>query len=253
MQKRSFGLRRIAEGLQQYRHIFLLLVFGLFLWKMDQAAGDAPTQVFSEEVRAVVVIDAGHGGVDPGKVGVAGTLEKDINLAVAQKLKELLLADRIRVVMTRESDEGLYSEQSSNKKREDMAGRVRIIEEANPDLVISIHQNSYPDESCKGAQMFYYKNSETGKTLAQMLQTSFLEVLQDENRRQEKANTDYYLLRKTSCPVVIAECGFLSSSAEEALLKTEEYQKKLAEALHLGIMRYLSLEQKEDGTMPALQ
>lgn len=134
-----------------------------------------------------------------------------------------------------------------------MAGRVRIIEEANPDLVISIHQNSYPDESCKGAQMFYYKNSETGKTLAQMLQTSFLEVLQDENRRQEKANTDYYLLRKTSCPVVIAECGFLSSSAEEALLKTEEYQKKLAEALHLGIMRYLSLEQKEDGTMPALQ
>lgn len=253
MQKRSFGLRRMAEGLQQYRHILLLFVFGLFLWGVDKSKGELPAQVFSEEVRAVVVIDAGHGGVDPGKVGVAGTLEKDINLAVAQKLKELLFADRVRVVMTRESDAGLYSEQSSNKKREDMAGRVRIIEEANPDLVISIHQNSYPDGSCKGAQMFYYKNSETGKTLAKVLQNSFLEVLQDENRRQEKANTDYYLLRKTSCPVVIAECGFLSNPTEEALLRTEEYQKKLAEALHLGIMRYLSLEQKEDGKISALQ
>lgn len=167
-------------------------------------------------------------------------LEKDINLAIAKKLQARLTQDGIQVIMTRESDEGLNSDTSQNKKREDMEARVRIISESEPDFVVSIHQNSFPSEDCKGAQVFYYKDSEESKRLAETLQKSFPEVLQDGNKRQAKANSDYYLLRKTSCPIVIAECGFLSNSSEEALLASEEYQEKVADALLLGIRQYIS-------------
>ncbi len=199
--------------------------------------------VFSDKENGadtVIVIDAGHGGVDPGKVGENGTLEKDVNLSIARKLRTRLEQNGFRVVMTRENDDGLYSENAPNKKREDMEARVRIISEANPAFVVSIHQNSFPDVSCKGAQLFYYKDSEDSKKLAEVLQKKLAEVLQDGNTRQAKANSDYYLLRKTACPAVIAECGFLSNAAEEALLAGDEYQEKVAEALCLGILQYRS-------------
>lgn len=206
-------------------------------------AGERLTMVFSDKEKItdrVVVIDAGHGGADPGKVGESGVLEKDINLSVAGKLRDRLEQNGFRVVMTRENDDGLYSENAQNKKREDMEARVRIISEASPDFVVSIHQNSFPDASCKGAQLFYYKDSEESKMLAEAMQKKFPEVLQDGNTRQAKANSDYYLLRKTACPVVIAECGFLSNAAEEALLMDEAYQEKVAEALYFGILQYIS-------------
>ena len=210
-------------------------------------AGERFAAVFSDKegkAAPVVVIDAGHGGADPGKVGQSGTLEKEINLSLALKLREYLERDGIQVVLTRETDDGLYSAGAQNKKREDMAARVRIISEVQPELVVSIHQNSYPTAECKGAQMFYYKGSEESRQLAELLQTTFLEVLQDGNKRQAKENAEYYLLRKTACPIVIAECGFLSNPSEEALLKTEEYQEKVAEALYLGIKQYI-LEKTE--------
>lgn len=210
-------------------------------------AGERFAAVFSDKegkAAPVVVIDAGHGGADPGKVGQSGTLEKEINLSLALKLREYLERDGIQVVLTRETDDGLYSAGAQNKKREDMAARVRIISEVQPELAVSIHQNSYPTAECKGAQMFYYKGSEESRQLAELLQTTFLEVLQDGNKRQAKENAEYYLLRKTACPIVIAECGFLSNPSEEALLKTEEYQEKVAEALYLGIKQYI-LEKTE--------
>ncbi|MGN1084315.1 MAG: N-acetylmuramoyl-L-alanine amidase CwlD [Lachnospiraceae bacterium] len=219
----------------------LLLLCSVLLFAKSKA-GERLAAVFleKEEKETVVVIDAGHGGMDPGKVGTAGTLEKEINLAVALRLKALLEESGVRVVMTRTEDGGLYAEDSQNKKKEDMRERVRVITEAKPDLAISIHQNSYPSEACKGAQVFYYQSSEESKRLAEVLQKAFPEVLRDGNTRQAKANADYYLLRKTPCTIVIAECGFLSNPSEEALLVTEAYQNKIAEALHLGILRYLS-------------
>lgn len=229
--------------LKRYKHIFVLLAFCLMMLFAKGKAGERMATVFSDkenEPGMVVVIDAGHGGADPGKVGGYGTLEKDINLSIAEKLRTRLEQNGCRVVMTRESDDGLYSENARNRKREDMEARVRVISEANPVLVVSIHQNSFPDASCKGAQMFYYKDSEDSKKLAEILQKQFPEVLQDGNTRQAKANSDYYLLRKTSCPVVIAECGFLSNAAEEALLVSDVYQEKVAEALCLGILQYRS-------------
>jgi len=232
-----------SEGWRKYKHIWLLLIVCGVLVLSQSDAGERFAAVFSEKEGKegpVVVIDAGHGGADPGKVGQSGSLEKEINLSVALKLRELLERDGIQVVLTRETDDGLYSADAQNKKREDMAARVQRISEAQPEFVVSIHQNSYPTAECKGAQMFYYKGSEESRKLAELLQTSFLNVLQDGNKRQAKENTDYYLLRKTECPIVIAECGFLSNPSEEALLKTEEYQEKVAEALYLGIKQYIS-------------
>lgn len=196
--------------------------------------------VLQEERSPVVVLDAGHGGVDPGKVGVDGTLEKDINLSIAFKLKEMLEAADVKVVLTRENDEGMYQETDTNKKRADMEARCRLIESAAPDLTVSIHQNSYHEEYVKGAQVFYYEKSEEGRRLAQILQAGFDQVLGAENTRQAKANDQYYLLLHTSCPMVIVECGFLSNWEESAKLADKGYQERLAWAIHLGILQYLN-------------
>ena len=152
-----------------------------------------------------MVIDAGHGGADPGKVGINGALEKDINLQIAIRLKSLLQAQDIKVVMTREDEGGLYDEDASNKKVQDMKRRIAIIEEAQPDVVISIHQNSYHEEYVHGAQVFYYNTSATGKKLAELIQKCFVRTVDSENKREPKGNDSYYLLKKTSRPIVIVE------------------------------------------------
>lgn len=145
----------------------------------------------------VVVVDAGHGGTDPGKVGVDGSLEKDINLAVAERLKTYLEQDDVKVIMTRETDTGLYSETDSRKKMADMKKRCEIIEESGADLVVSIHQNSYHEESVSGGQVFYYRDSSKGKALAEILQDRFDYVLGDQNRRLPKGECQ--LLPPSAC------------------------------------------------------
>lgn len=188
----------------------------------------------------VVVVDAGHGGTDPGKVGVDGSLEKDINLAVAERLKTYLEQDDVKVIMTRETDTGLYSETDSRKKMADMKKRCEIIEESGADLVVSIHQNSYHEESVSGGQVFYYRDSSKGKALAEILQDRFDYVLGDQNRRLPKANANYYLLLHVKCPIVIVECGFLSNWSESKMLNSEDYQDRVAWTIHMGIMEYLN-------------
>lgn len=187
----------------------------------------------------VIVIDAGHGGVDPGKVGVNEALEKDINLEIAKYLKEYLDQQGLIVMMTRSEDKGLYSEGATNKKREDLEARVALCNKLEADVTVSIHQNSYPEEYCKGAQVFYYVDSTEGKALAQIIQSSLITLVDQGNKRVEKANESYYLLKKTQSPTVIVECGFLSNYQEAQQLVTPEYQKLLAYAIYQGIMNYL--------------
>lgn len=188
-----------------------------------------------------------HGGDDPGKIGINKEKEKDINLKIAKELKKLLEKEGIKVVMTRTDDAGLYQQSSNNKKVEDMRRRCEIISKAKPVFTVSIHQNSYPEESVKGAQVFYYGQSQEGKKLAETLQKSLVAQLDPQNHREVKANESYYLLRKTESPTVIVECGFLSNSEEAELLATEEYQKKVAEAVKAGIMECLNIEDKSNG------
>lgn len=183
---------------------------------------------------------AAHGGNDPGKIGVDGSLEKDINLKIAQRVKQYLEASDVSVVLTREDDAGLYTEKDNRKKMADMNKRCQIINETNPALTVSIHQNSYHQEAISGGQVFYYKKSEKGEKLAEILQQRFDFVLGEKNTRLAKPNDNYFLLLHVKTPIVIVECGFLSNWKESSLLNSEEYQDRVAWTIHMGIMEYLN-------------
>lgn len=189
--------------------------------------------------KAVVLIDPGHGGVDPGKVGQDDVLEKDINLKIALKLKTFLEENDISVYMTREEDRGLYDEGASNKKTQDLKRRVAMIEDIKPDLSVSIHQNSFPDSSVKGAQTFYFTSSKEGKELAETIQEE-LTNLPGGVKRQAKGNAEYYLLKKASGLVVIVECGFITNKEEIKKLCDEYYQEQVAWKTYMGIEKYLA-------------
>lgn len=201
----------------------------------EQAQGEV-----KKEGLRLVVVDAGHGGNDPGKIGVDGSQEKDLNLVMAKKLQELLEQEDVAVLMTREEDQGLYEENASNKKVQDMKRRCELINGEQPACVISIHQNSYHEEGIHGAQVFYYETSTESKRLAEILQEELVRFVDPENHRQAKANDTYYLLKKTEVPVVIVECGFLSNWEESKKLQDENYQDRLVWAIHMGVMRYLN-------------
>ncbi len=209
---------------------------------LSQTAGERLYEQVSGKAGAnnLVVIDSGHGGKDPGKVGVNGVNESDVNLKIAQKLKKILEDQGVTVIMTRE-DEGSLAD----SKSEDMQKRVAIINEKKPALAVSIHQNSYSSAEVHGAQVFYYTNSTDGEKAAQIMQNALLDVDAD-NKRKEKANDTYYMLKRTDVPVIIVECGFLSNPHETDLLVTKEYQDQLAEAIAKGIMRYIGGDMQEE-------
>ncbi len=190
--------------------------------------------------RKTVVLDAGHGGKDPGKIGVNNALEKDINLSIVKRLQYYLENDGVTVVLTRDSDAGLYQESDGNKKQADMKKRCEIIAQSQASLVVSIHQNSYHEESVSGAQVFYYKSSAEGQRLAELIQQRFDFLLGDRNTKGTRPNDNYYLLLHTECPTVIVECGFLSNWDEAVRLTEPSYQDLAAWTIYMGIMQYLN-------------
>ena len=203
----------------------LLLVSVFFLSKEGaQLANGTP-----KESKGVIVVDSGHGGIDPGVIGQNELKEKEINLAIAKKLERLL----------RKKDQGLYEENSPNKKVQDMQKRCEIIKENHPLLTVSIHQNSYPDEQVCGPQVFYYESSAEGKKLAICIQEALNEKLKIDHPRVEKSNRTYYLLKRSEGILNIVECGFLSNKKEAGLLVQDEYQERVAKAVEKGILKYL--------------
>lgn len=198
------------------------------------------TMTARDEKEKIVVIDVGHGGNDPGKVGVNQILEKDVNLEIALKLERVLKQSDLIVVMTRTTDCGLYDENATNKKAQDMHRRIQFMEDQHADLVVSIHQNSFHDSSVCGPQCFYYANSESGQQVASILQNTLNQGLEIESPRQEKANDSYYILKKSAMPTVIVECGFLSNPEDAKKLSDDTYQEKLAFQIYLGIQKYFN-------------
>ena len=231
-----------AENLKALIRVMavLLIMTSVYYLAYQKAEQSSSEGVVTEKKKITIVIDAGHGGTDPGKVGINGALEKDINLKIAKKVQQFLEMEDVEVVLTRDSDAGLYDDNASNKKVQDMKRRVEIIEGANPILTVSIHQNSYHEEYVHGAQTFYYQGSEQSKALAEKIQQVLLNEVDKNNTRVAKANDSYYLLKKTSVPIVIVECGFLSNSEEAQKLSSDYYQEKLAWAIHLGILQYIN-------------
>lgn len=230
----------------KFMFIFLVLIIYLSLKGKDIMIKGSYLFKGNKEDKLTIVIDPGHGGRDPGKVGYDDTLEKDINLKISLKLKVLLEQNDITVIMTRSEDEGLYSDNDPNKKRTDLNNRIATIHESKADLAISIHQNSFEEEYVKGAQVFYHNKSEKGKELAFLIQEELKTTLDDGNHRVIKPNNNYYMLKNTECPLVIVECGYLSNVGESKLLVDEGYQEKVAWGIHLGVMRYVNNEFKKD-------
>lgn len=211
--------------------LLVALLAGLLLYTgqaADTAAGRSAV---------TIVIDPGHGGIDGGAEADDGTPEKNINLSIALKLKELAAGDGWNIIMTREEDTGLYSEGSStirSKKTEDLKKRKQIFDSSAADAAVSIHLNSFTaDRSVRGAQVFYAEGSEAGRELAECIQE------QMGNRRKAMAKSDVLILQQVRVPTVIAECGFLSNREESQLLRTEEYQNRLAKNIYSGIKNYI--------------
>lgn len=199
-----------------------------------------------EEVTAekkVILIDPGHGGYDGGAEGKTGIKEKDINLSISLKLKDMLKAEGFQVFMTREKDEALIDQRSakySTKKSQDLANRCKIKKEVNPDLFISIHQNHFPQGQYYGSQVWYSDFKESS-ILAHLIQGNLIMDLDKSNKRVEKpAKDNYKILRNNdTMPSVLVECGFLSNYNEELKLKNEEYQVLIAKSLTRSIKTYL--------------
>ena len=183
-----------------------------------------------------VLIDPGHGGYDGGTKSKNGTLEKDINLQISLKLKDILKNKGYNVSMTREDDIAL-----ANKKIEDLNLRCKMKKETDCDIFISIHQNAFKTGNSKGLQV-WYSNNEKSKNLAESIQLSVKEQLQNNNNRVAKnAKNDYKILRDGyDGGSIIVECGFLSNYEDEQNLKNDEYQNKLVEAITIGIEKYFS-------------
>jgi N-acetylmuramoyl-L-alanine amidase len=189
----------------------------------------------------VIMIDAGHGGMDGGGVGSSGVMEKNINLSISKKLKGYLETQGYTCVMVRETDEGLYSPIGSIRDRynEGLRNRKEIIKEFNCDILLSIHLNKFPEEKYYGAQVFYLKGDPKSQELAVLVQNSLKEVINRGNTRVAKPSDSYYLLKGNAIPSIIIECGFLSNNEEEALLTEDSYQNKLAWSIYIGLVKYL--------------
>lgn len=233
-------MKRILVVSRKQSRIFL---FGLVLvlaavlgWRMF----GADQKIWSWTVgNRVVVIDAGHGGVDPGAVGKSKVLEKDVTLAVSQRLQALVEQGGAKSIMIRNDDRDLGTAQGLLKrKREDLAQRLQIAKDAQADVYISIHANSFPNEKLSGAQTFYHSDSPEGKVLAQSIQQELNKMM--EGKRVAKGNQDIFVLKKAHQAAVTVELGFLSNPTEEQLLTTPEYQQKLAVAIYQGLSVYFS-------------
>ena len=194
-------------------------------------------------INATVIVDAGHGGVDGGTSANDGTLEKHLNLQIALKLESILKSMGINTVMTRTEDISIHDESANtirNKKISDLKNRLSIINNTDDSVFVSIHQNHFSNPIYYGTQIFYSKNNPESSILANSIRQSVISVLQKDNTREIKqSGTDIYLLHHAQTPAVMVECGFLSNADETAKLKDENYQRKLAFMIAIGICDYL--------------
>ena len=210
--------------------VFYILIVSVFI----SAAyfGSEVTSTLAErsplEREQIIVIDAGHGGEDGGATSVSGRMESAYNLEIALGLRDLLHLLGYETKMVRTRDESVYTEGRTlaEKKVSDLKNRVRMVNEEENPILVSIHQNMFPDGQYYGAQVFYGPKGE-GQTLAESLQTAFCQNINPGSNRKIKKAEGIYLMQHINCTGVLIECGFLSNPQEDALLRTKAYQQKL--------------------------
>lgn len=221
----------MKRKIELFMILFLLMGAIVASWKLSELTANVSKEEKKDQV--VIVVDPGHGGEDPGKVGINDVLEKDLNLQIAKKVKKLLEEAGIKIVMTRTNDK------VPDAKKEDLNQRVQLINETKPTLALCIHQNSYPDEKIKGAQVFYHTITPEAEDVATIVQEQ-LRTVDPTNTRQIKENDTYFMLKNCQVPTIIVECGFLTNPEEAAKLTREEYQDQIAQAICEGVVKWLS-------------
>lgn len=205
------------------------------------------TTTFLPITNRVITIDPGHGGIDPGAVSARGTKEDEVNLEIAFKLKRLIEQSGGIVIMTREEDVGLHSDEAESLRQmkiEDLKRRKEIVEGSKSEIFISIHLNSFINTRYHGAQAFFREGSKEGEHFALMIQEQLKETLDKDNKRSPQKRDNIYLLNEINIPAVLVECGFLSNPQEDKLLNTENHQEKIAWAIYIGVINYLNEEDR---------
>lgn len=219
--------------------VILVLTLAITHW------GSRAVTVLAENMPPVrehtIIIDAGHGGLDGGATSCTGVLESKFNLEISLRLNDLLHFLGYDTRMIRTEDISVYKtgQTISQKKASDLKERVRIVNETENALLLSIHQNHFPDDRYSGAQVFY-AGTEGSQLLAKELQNNFVKYINPGSNRQEKKSSGIYLMEHIRCPGVLIECGFLSNPEEEAKLRSEEYQKILCCIIAATVDEYLS-------------
>ena len=220
---------------------FIAAIAGIQMSPLSEPAGSTSSGDYS---KPTIIIDAGHGGIDGGCVAFDGTPEKGINLSISLYLRDILQSMGYNVVMTRDTDVSIYDkgvEGVGNQKKSDMNNRLSIINSYDNAVAVSIHQNQFTDSSYSGAQMFYSDTNDLSQNLATAVHSAFVKNIQPDNTREIKEiGNDLYLLYYSNCPMIMAECGFLSNEEECLKLKSEDYQKQVAFTIACGINDFLS-------------
>lgn len=217
------------------RHALPLILVPILLASCMLAGQTMNASLLAEKI---IIVDAGHGGIDPG-ANRPGVKEKDINLAIALKIKESLNGYGAKVILTRESDIELSGECDNPKVKgryhRDLAARLELVQESDADLFISVHANSSANSQRHGPECFYAPKSAPGKVLANAIQVELNSIIPS----QDKANpANYFVLKRNKVPAALIEMGYITNPAERNLLENPEYQQKLSDAVTRGIIQY---------------
>ena len=225
---------------------FVLLYCGVFIGAVSlcQLASSSVTVLKESEPvqnRTVIIIDAGHGGIDGGATSCTGIPESHINLQISLRLNDLVRLLGFETKMIRKTDTSVYTEGNTiaAQKVSDLKQRVKLVNETKNAVLVSVHQNTFLDSRYSGAQVFY-ANDDTSRELAKVMQADLISNLNPGSKRQCKSSDGIYLMQNIQRPGVLIECGFLSNPEEEANLQTAEYQKQIASVVATCISRFYS-------------
>lgn len=235
-------LRSVIKAVRIIAFMLVFLLLGGFLVNLYLNSEKYVSAMFKENEKNLIIIDAGHGGEDPGAIGIDSIYEKDLNLSISKELGAALETNGFAVMYTRTEDKLLYKAEENIKgirKISDLKNRCKIAAEYPNAIFISIHMNSYGDSKYSGTQVYYSTRNEYGRMLASAIQESVKASVQPNNNRVIKSGEGIYVLENTENVSVLVECGFITNSEECKKLSEKEYQKELSLAIVCGIIKYV--------------
>ncbi|MDR0880878.1 MAG: N-acetylmuramoyl-L-alanine amidase CwlD [Clostridioides sp.] len=233
----------MKKYIRKYILAVIILALGIAsVYEIRQSSEE--TMKYTPVTNKTIILDAGHGGIDPGALnGDQSVKEKEVNLAITLRLRELIESSGGLVILTREDDSSLYEEGKGKtirqKYTENLNNRKKLIDESNADMFVSIHLNAFGQSEYFGAQTFYPEGDVESKILAKNVQSELKRVVDKTNNRIVKPRDDLLLLKENKIPSMLIECGFLSNDKECKLLSDKDYQEKLAWSIYVGIQKYM--------------